>query len=86
MSIQNPSFRAYLLLVAGTWGWGCNVIFGKLAVGHIMPMQLVTARWLGVTLLLLLFARKHIARDWPVLRHRLLFVTLMGSAGRDRSA
>ena len=81
MGPQSQNLKAYLLLITGTWGWGCNVIFGKLAVGHIMPMQLVTARWLGVTLLLLLFARKYIIRDWPVLRTRLLYVTLMGSAG-----
>ena len=81
MTLNSPSLKAYLLLTAGTWGWGCNVIFGKLAVGHIMPMQLVTARWLGVTLLLFLFARKYIARDWAVLRRRMLYVTLMGSAG-----
>ena len=75
------NLTAYILLLITTWGWGCNVIFGKLAVGEISPMQLVSARWLGVSLLLLVFARKYIVRDWHVIRKHLVFVALMGSAG-----
>jgi drug/metabolite transporter (DMT)-like permease len=81
MKLVTQSTKAYLLLIITTWGWGCNVIFGKLAVGEISPMQLVTARWLGVTLLLFIFARKYIVRDWPVIRQHLWFVSLMGAAG-----
>ncbi len=72
---------AYLLLVATTWCWGLNAIFSKLAVDQITPMQLVTFRWLGVVILLSLFARNRIIRDWPVLRHHLPFLCLMGSCG-----
>ena len=75
------SRRAYLLLIVTTWCWGCNAIFGKIAVGEISPMLLVTLRWLGVVLLLLVFARKHFVRDWPVLRKHLRFLALMGIAG-----
>ena len=81
MHASSHNLTAYILLLITTWGWGCNVIFGKLAVGEISPMQLVSARWLGVTLLLLLFARKYIVRDWPVIRQHLVFVSLMGAAG-----
>jgi len=72
---------AYLLLVVTTWCWGLNAIFSKLAVGQIAPMQLVTFRWLGVVILLSLFARSQLKRDWPVLRHHLPFLCLMGSCG-----
>jgi drug/metabolite transporter (DMT)-like permease len=73
--------RAYLLLTFTTWCWGLNAIFSKLAVGEISPMQLVTLRWLGVVILLLLFARKQVLRDWPILRRHLVFLFLMGSCG-----
>ena len=75
------SRRAYLLLIVTTWCWGCNALFGKIAVGEISPMLLVTLRWLGVVLLLLVFARRHFARDWPVLRQNLRYLALMGIAG-----
>ncbi len=81
MNVTGQSTKAYLLLIITTWSWGCNVIFGKLAVGQISPMQLVTARWLGVTLVLIIFARKYIVRDWPVISQHLWFISLMGAAG-----
>lgn len=73
--------RAYVLLTITTWCWGLNAIISRLAVGEISPMQLVTFRWLGVVLILLLFARRQIMRDWPTLRRHLLFLVLMGSCG-----
>lgn len=73
--------RAYLLLTFTTLFWGANAVFGKLAVGEISPMALVTARWLGASLLLALFAHNHLRRDWQVLRPRLLFLSAMGVLG-----
>ena len=73
--------RAYLLLLGTTLCWALNAIFSKLAVGEISPMQLVTFRWLGVVILLLVFARENIIRDWPVLRRHLPYLCLMGSCG-----
>ncbi len=73
--------RAYLLLIVTTLCWGLNAIFGKLAINEISPMQLVTFRWLGVVILLTIFARKHIVRDWPILRRHLPFLCFMGSCG-----
>ena len=79
--IANHDIRAYLLLTVTTWCWGANAIFGKVAVGEISPMLLVTLRWLGVVILLLLFARKHLIKDWPILRHHLKYICLMGTLG-----
>ncbi len=73
--------RAYVLLTVTTWCWGLNAIISRLAVGEISPMQLVTFRWLGVVLILLVFARRHIQRDWPTLRRHLPFLCIMGSCG-----
>ena len=73
--------RAYLLLTTTTLCWGANAVFGRLAVGEISPMALVALRWLGTLLLVLVFARGQIRRDWPTLRHHLGFLAAMGSLG-----
>ena len=78
---EHSHLKAYLLLVATTLCWGLNAIFSKLAVDQITPMQLVTFRWLGVVILLAIFARKKLQRDWPVLRQHLPFLCLMGGCG-----
>ena len=75
------SGRAYLLLTLTALCWGANAVFGRLAVGEISPMALVTLRWLGALGLLLVFAHAQVRRDWPALRERLLFVAAMGAIG-----
>ena len=75
------NLRAYLLLIITTLCWGLNAIISRLAVGEISPMQLVTVRWLGVVLILVVFARDNIVRDWPILRRHLPFLCLMGCCG-----
>lgn len=61
--------------------WGGNAVFGRLAVGEISPMLLVTCRWLGVLLLIAVFANRYIRKDWPVLRRHLRFAAAMGALG-----
>jgi len=73
--------RAYLLLTVTAWCWGANAILGKVAVGQISPMLLVTLRWLSVVILLLLFAGRYLRQDWPTLRHHLGYICLMGTLG-----
>lgn len=73
--------KAYALLVVTTLCWGLNAIISRLAVGEISPMQLTMFRWLGVLLILALFARRLILRDWPLLRRHLPFLCLMGCFG-----
>ena len=73
--------RAYLLLAFTALCWGANAVLGRMAVGEISPMALVTARWLGVSVLLALFAHRHLRRDWPALRPHLFLVTSLGVFG-----
>jgi drug/metabolite transporter (DMT)-like permease len=75
------SGRAYLLLTLTALCWGANAVFGRLAVGEISPMALVTLRWLGALGLLVVFAHAQVRRDWPVIRQRLLFASAMGAVG-----
>ncbi|HJL93742.1 MAG TPA: EamA family transporter, partial [SAR324 cluster bacterium] len=51
---------AYCLLVITTIFWGLNAVFARMAVGEISPMLLVSVRWLGTLILLVLFAGKAI--------------------------
>lgn len=73
--------RAYLFLTFTTLCWGGNAIFSRLAVGEVSPLALVSLRWMGVMLLLLIFARQNVRRDWAVLRPRLGFLFLLGALG-----
>ncbi len=75
------SGRAYVLLTLTALCWGANAVFGRLAVGEISPMALVSLRWLGALGLLVAFAHAQVRRDWPVLRTRLPFVAAMGAIG-----
>jgi drug/metabolite transporter (DMT)-like permease len=80
-SHPGTSGRAYLLLTLTALCWGANAVFGRLAVGEVSPMALVTLRWLGALGLLVVFAHAQVRRDWPILRERLLFVSAMGALG-----
>ncbi len=73
------SGRAYLLLTLTALCWGANAIFGRLAVGQVSPMALVTLRWLGALGLLVVFAHAQVRRDWPAIRQRLMFASAMGA-------
>jgi len=72
---------AYLFLTCTTLCWGANAVFGRLAVGEVSPMLLVTLRWLWVLPLLAVFARRDIARDRALLRRHWRYFAAMGAIG-----
>ena len=73
--------RAYVLLTITAMCWAANAVFGQLAIGEVSPMVLVALRWLGVTLLLSVFARRQILQNWPLLRPNLAYLFAMGALG-----
>ncbi|SMF71824.1 Permease of the drug/metabolite transporter (DMT) superfamily [Tistlia consotensis] len=73
--------NAYLLLVLTTMAWGGNAVASRFAVGAVSPMALTAMRWLGVVILLALFARREIREAWPQLRPRLGTLALLGACG-----
>lgn len=73
--------NAYLLLVLTTAAWGGNAVASRMAVGEVSPMALTFLRWLGVALLLLVFARREVVSSWPLLRQRLGSLALLGAVG-----
>ncbi|WP_420562465.1 DMT family transporter [Thalassobaculum sp.] len=78
---SKPAANAYLLLVLTTLSWGANAVAAKMSVGELSPMLLTLLRWLGVFLLLTIFARKKVAAEWPVLRAHWGKIFVMGALG-----
>ncbi len=77
----NSNVKAFLLLSITSLCWGANAVFAKLAVGHVSPMLLVSLRWLGAVILLLLLSRKNLLRDWGYLRNHIPLLFMMGVLG-----
>ena len=73
--------QAYLLLTLTTLFWGGNAIAGKLAVGHISPMLLVSIRWALAVTIMLVIAMPQMRRDWPVVRANLALLFALGAVG-----
>jgi drug/metabolite transporter (DMT)-like permease len=73
--------KAYFFILIATLCWGANTVFGLMAVNEVSPMLVVSARWLGVTLLVSLVMRKQIHRDWSVLKQHWAFILIMGASG-----
>lgn len=73
--------NAYALLALTTLFWAGNSIAGKLAVGHVSPMVIVTLRWVSVAFALYLFNKGRIAADWALARSRLPYLFVMGTLG-----
>ncbi|MFX4220861.1 MAG: DMT family transporter [Thalassobaculum sp.] len=76
-----PPANAYLLLVLTTLSWGANAVAAKMSVGELSPMLLTLLRWLGVFILLVIFARGQVATEWPVLKRHWGKIFVMGALG-----
>jgi drug/metabolite transporter (DMT)-like permease len=73
--------NAYVMLSLTTLLWAMNTIASRLAVGNVSPMLLVLLRWVVACAVLAIIAREAIRTDWPLLRHRLPFLFIMGAFG-----
>lgn len=80
-AVGQVSNNAALLLTLTTLIWGGNAVAGKFAVGEVSPFLLTAARWTIASLILLVFAHRRIAADWPVIRDRLPYLFMMGALG-----
>jgi drug/metabolite transporter (DMT)-like permease len=63
--------QPYLLLSLTSLFWAGNAIVGRSAAGHIAPVTLSFVRWTIAFLIVLPFAWRHLAADWPTIRARL---------------
>ncbi len=73
--------RPYFLLTLAALQWAANTVAGRLAVGEITPMLLVTLRWGLVLVLLAVIHRRGFAADWPKLKPRPGLLLLLGLTG-----
>ena len=73
--------NAYLLLFLTTLFWGGNAIAGKLAVGHVSPMLLTTARWGFALTILCAIGWPRFMADWPKVRQNAFYLTALGAVG-----
>ncbi|MDR3464691.1 MAG: DMT family transporter [Xanthobacteraceae bacterium] len=73
--------QPYLLLTLTSLFWAGNGVLGRFAAGQIPPVTLALLRWGVAFLLLLPFAWRPLAADWPILRARLGFMVLLSLIG-----
>lgn len=78
---QRMNRQAYILLLLTSLFWGGNAIAGKLAIGHISPMMLNSARWLFALLFILAIGWRRFRADWPLVRDNWLLLSLLGAFG-----
>jgi drug/metabolite transporter (DMT)-like permease len=79
--MQSAWASPILLLVLTTLVWAAHAIVGRLAVGQIGPMTLTCLRWAIALVPILIAARPALRRDWPALKARWIYLTVMGAAG-----
>lgn len=73
--------RPYLLLSLTQLFWAGNIVLGRFVAGHVPPIGLAWARWIGAFLLIIPFAWPHLVRDWPVVRSHLGRLALIALTG-----
>src|SRR5262245_9433151 len=73
--------NAYVLLLLTILFWGCNVVAGKLAVGHVSPMLLTAARWVFALVILLAFGLPRLREDRQAIREHLWILIGLGAFG-----
>ena len=73
--------QPYLLLSLTSLFWAANTVLGRFIVGHVPPITLAFIRWGGAFVVLLPFAARHLARDWPVIRKHAGLMALLALTG-----
>ena len=73
--------RPYVLLTLTSLFWAINIVLGRYIAGTIPPVALTEIRWTGAALILLPFAYRHLARDWPAIRASLGVMLTLSVAG-----
>lgn len=72
---------AYTLLILTTLFWGGNAVAGKLAIGHVSPMLLTSARWTIACVVITIFGWRKLLDDMQGVRASLPLLVMLGFAG-----
>jgi drug/metabolite transporter (DMT)-like permease len=73
--------QPYVLLSLTSLFWAGNAIVGRTAAGQIPPVTLSIARWIAAFLIVLPFAWRHLAKDWPAIRRQFGLMALLSLSG-----
>ncbi len=73
--------QPYLLLALTSLFWAGNTILGRFIAGHVPPMTLAFIRWSGACVILLPFAARSLARDWPTIKKHAGVMILLAFTG-----
>ena len=73
--------QPYVLLALTSLFWAGNTVLGRFIAGHVPPVTLAFIRWAGAFAVLLPFAARHLARDWPMIRKHAGLMTLLALTG-----
>src|SRR4051794_8130059 len=73
--------EAYTLLVATMLCWGGNAVAGRLAVGEVSPMVIISLRWAIVALFLSSITSRGLVLAWPELCRHWRRIALMAVCG-----
>ena len=73
--------KPYLLLSLTSLFWAGNVVLGRFVAGKIPPMTLSFIRWSAAFLIVLPFAWKYLAKDWPAIRNQLGLMVALSFTG-----
>jgi drug/metabolite transporter (DMT)-like permease len=73
--------EAYVLLSLTSLFWSGNVVIGRFVAGYIPPITISVIRWGGAFVILLPFAARHLARDWPLIRRHAGLLMLLALTG-----
>lgn len=73
--------QPYLLLLLAPLFWGGNVVAAKLVVAEIDPFLLLASRCVLATLVILPFAWRFLAADWPTIRRTWPLLMAYGAVG-----
>lgn len=73
--------QPYLLLSLTALFWAGNAVLGRAIAGQFPPVTLSFTRWTGAFLIVLPFAWRHLAQDWPAIRRRLGVMVALSATG-----
>lgn len=73
--------NAILLLTLTTLFWGGNAVAGRLAIGEVSPMMVVTLRWWIVASVMGFFLWRRIGSEWPMMKPFFFRMVLMAGFG-----
>src|SRR5260370_8401777 len=79
--MQSVWANPILLLVITTLVWGAHSIVGRLAVGQIGPMTLVTLRWAVALIPIFITARPSLRQACPASRAPWVYLAIIGASG-----